>query len=329
MQPTTISQPILTQPVNIQPSTFTQSTITQPILTQPVTTTQQVFAQPVTSTIPVSNQPILETSMAQIGHEPVIQEPGIMPATDLMTPTNAIKSDFGKIKALEVLTFKEAELERTLNGRTTFATVGNLQVLYFPNFDRFVLSLNDWKYPLLRRIPIVSSGANMTGPIQYSLPTYNGFYTLRLHKVPHLEALQNLETILVENSKFSYLGTDNVLKRDLSPDDRFRGQSMVDPANPGLGQSIVDPTNPGVGSFEGSQAQYLPEASKPTNTLSRGQKIKRGFKMLGFKLTKGLSRKGKHNMNHLQQRDIDTIKRTSEITVPTHMYPRKEVKYIY
>lgn len=300
----TITQPINTIPTITQPIN-TIPTVTQPLNTIPITT------QPVT-TLPLSTQPVLEPSL-----DPYLQG-STTPTADILTDSAPIRSDFGKIKCLEVLTFKEAELERTLQGDTTFAAVGNLQVLYFPNFDRFVLSLNDWKYPLLRRVPITAVSNNLAGgPAQYTLPSFDGFYTLRLTRLPHLEALQNFETILASNSRFSYEGTENILGRGLSPDDRFRGQ--VEPMG-------SDPYVGSVGEIPPDMQMSTTSTLGGPTALTRGDRIKRGFKKVGYKLTKGLSTKGKHNLNHLQVRDLDSIKRTSEITVPTHLYPRREVE---
>jgi len=58
--------------------------------------------------------------------------------------------------------------------------------------------VNDWKYVLLRRIPIVSTEPTLGGSITYTLPTYNGFYTLTINKIVYAEALKNFETIIRE-----------------------------------------------------------------------------------------------------------------------------------
>ena len=233
-----------------------------------------------------------------------------------------IKTDFGKIKAVEVLTFKEAELERTLNGITTFGTVGVLQILYFANYDRFVLSLNDWKYALLKRLPVTGADNTGNGPVAYTFPTYNGFYTLTLPKVNHLEGLKNLETILINNTRFSYKGTENILRKSSgsigarSPDDRFRRLEMT----PGGTDENYDPI---------STSQYpssLDTIDAP-HQLSKGQRMKRGFKKFGFMFKKKMSRKEKNNLNNYQARDIDSIKKTNEIQAAIHHYPRREVNF--
>jgi hypothetical protein len=229
------------------------------------------------------------------------------------TQSTSVLHEFGKVKGIEILTFKDAELERTFCNETRFGSVGVLQVLYFANYDRFVLSLNGWKYVLLKRIPIVSEWQALSGPITFTLPTYKGFYTLRIDKVPHIEALNNFETILLNNSKFSYKGEcktmpSGLLSRGLlSPDDKFRGE--VDP--------LDEPEEPTTSS------QYEP--GKP-NPLKRGDKVKRGFKMIAHKLSKGLKRKGRHNLNLYQVRDLESMKQTTEVMASIHLFPRREVE---
>jgi hypothetical protein len=252
-----------------------------------------------------------------------MNDPALSPIMDdqvqrISSYQDPIKTDFGKIKAIEVLTFKEAELERTLNGLTTFGTVGVLQILYFANYDRFVLSLNDWKYALLKRLPVTGAESSGHGPISYTFPTYNGFYTLTLPKVNHLEGLKNLETILINNTRFSYKGTENILRNSTgarSPDDRFRRLEMT----PGADENY-DPI---------STSQYPSSFDTTTDaphSLSKGQRMKRGFKKFGFIFKRKMSRKEKNNLNNYQARDIDSIKKTNEIQAAIHHYPRREIE---
>ena len=86
---------------------------------------------------------------------------------------------------------------------------------------RYVLQLNDWRYPLLRRLPILADKDQM-GNRMYLLPGLNGFfYKLKIEGASN-EAIGNLETIFSNNSGFSIKGQDTSFKKtEVSPDDKF------------------------------------------------------------------------------------------------------------
>ena len=70
--------------------------------------------------------------------------------------------DFNDTKGIEILSFQKTELLLTKGGSTKFCDVGTLFVLYFPDYNRFVLSINNWTYALLKRIPVVGSTHTMS-----------------------------------------------------------------------------------------------------------------------------------------------------------------------
>jgi len=86
-----------------------------------------------------------------------------------------------------------------------------------------VLQLNDWRYPLLRRLPITALDKGELYSRTYLLPTLHGFtFVLRIERFPNIQALSNFETILVHNSQFSYHGEQLHPKRtEHSPDDKL------------------------------------------------------------------------------------------------------------
>jgi len=129
-----------------------------------------------------------------------------------------------KLKGYEVLYFEDAEIEKYKGSYESFGAVGHLSVLYFKEYNRFVLELNDWKYPLLRRLPIVlTSDKNNTSHRIYTFPASNGFtYQLKINSIPNHQALINFETILEHNSIFSVKGEDTTMRKlESSPDDKL------------------------------------------------------------------------------------------------------------
>jgi len=124
----------------------------------------------------------------------------------------------GTVKGVEVLFFEEAEVQKMKGDTTSFAAIGPLYVLYFKDYDRFVIQLNDWKYPLLRRLSITTTSDGL-----YVLPALNGFtFHLRINSIPSESILKNFETILMNNSRFSMKGQDAMLtKLEKSPDDKL------------------------------------------------------------------------------------------------------------
>jgi len=134
-----------------------------------------------------------------------------------------ITKDSSKVKGMEVLFFEEAQIEKIKGNSTSFAATGSLSVLYFSDYHRFVLQLNDWRYPLLRRLPVTALDKGELYSRTYLLPAPNGFtYVLKIEKFPNIQALSNFETVLVNNSQFSYHGEQlHPKKEEHSPDDKL------------------------------------------------------------------------------------------------------------
>lgn len=110
----------------------------------------------------------------------------------------------GTVKGFEVLYFEEAEVTKNRGGSPSFATFGPMSVLYFPHYGRYILQINDWRYPLLRRFS-VSSGGNGS----YTLPGPNGSsFDLKITKPG--QGLANLDALL-----------EGTRKLEASPDDKL------------------------------------------------------------------------------------------------------------
>jgi len=128
-----------------------------------------------------------------------------------------IQSESGMAKGTEILYFDNCEVRKFKGNSTSWASAGPLKVLYFKDYMRFVLELNDWKYPLLRRLPVTTAGQGQQR--SYTFPALNGFsYELRLSNVSGA-GLQNFETILSNCSNWSAQGVER--KLEASPEDKL------------------------------------------------------------------------------------------------------------
>lgn len=206
-----------------------------------------------------------------------------------------------EVKAIEVLSFPDVELQKNYDGKNKISGVGILSVLYFPDYNRFVLYLHNWSYALLKRIPIVASTRTLSDTRCYVFPSYTGHYILKLNKIPYVEALQNFETILKHNSQFSYEGEQQGFHhRETSPTDRF-----------------VE--------YEQHGDQYMERGGTQTGRLRGKEKIKKGFKKIASKLTSHYSSDQKNNLNLRQVMDYSQLKTSGLDASLTHPVGRRDV----
>ena len=201
--------------------------------------------------------------------------------------------------AIDVLTFDNVELLKKKNEKTSFSGIGTLHVLYFPDYGRFVLELNDWTYALLKRIPAIASLKKPAGSHFYVFPSYSGSYILKLPKTIRSEAIQNLGTILVNNTQFSY-------KED---------QSL------GSYRSSAVHTE-GMGS---NQETINRESVDHVGKLSGKEKIKRGFKKIASKFQPTYSVETRPNPNLIRVMDYTSLKSLSLNSGFICPYERKDV----
>lgn len=127
-----------------------------------------------------------------------------------------------KVQGVESLYFEDAQILKFKHDRISYASAGPLSVLYFKEYDRFVLKLNDWKFPLIKRLPILGMDHNKTGLKTYILPAANGFlYKLTIdHSTP--QAMLNFESILRSNSCFAIRGEEAPFRKiGDSPNDKL------------------------------------------------------------------------------------------------------------
>ncbi len=197
--------------------------------------------------------------------------------------------------AIDVLTFENVELLKKKNEKTSFSGIGTLRVLYFPDYGRFVMELNDWTYALLKRIPAVASTRKASGSHFYVFPSYSGSYILKLPKAVRSEAIQNLETILVNNTQFSYQ-EDQVLGSYRSSEERG-------------------------GSHQENQRESVDSVGK----LSGKEKIKRGFKRIASKFQGTYTVETRPNPNMIRVMDYTSLKSLSLNSGFICPYERKDV----
>jgi len=125
------------------------------------------------------------------------------------------------VKGNEILFFERAEVDKIKGDKTAFAAAGSLSILYFSDYNRYVLQLNDWRYPLLRRLPIIGEQDEMGGRT-YLMPALNGFFFRLRIEGANNQALGNLETIFSNNAGFSVKGQESAFRKlEASPEDKL------------------------------------------------------------------------------------------------------------
>jgi len=258
-----------------------------------------------------------------------------------------IFKDSSKLKGTEVLFFENVELEKSKSGTPSFASVGTLSVLYFKEFNRFILHLNDWRYPLMRRIPITSEGSEGSS-FTLNLPALNGFsYILRFPTITNSSAFSNFETILSNNS--GYTGKGGVSKKlEASPDDKL---SRNAPSSTGFVSNLMSGVSGVTHTFTEvihsgvDKAKHLAHSMKPgskglTSTKKRSnlsdiknknfkKEAHSTFKKDFFSTEEGLSKKfhelrsGNENLSKVME--FDSLRKTSDSHAPSMYLSRDEV----
>lgn len=128
-----------------------------------------------------------------------------------------------------MLFFEDAQLQRGKGDQSSLAASGPLSVLYFKEFNRFFLCLDDWVYPLMKRLPIMGMDkVDGSSSRVYCLPGQEGScWYLRVNCYGSPQALENLESILEDCSKFSWKGEVHKGKEQ-SPDDKLSRKNIKD-----------------------------------------------------------------------------------------------------
>jgi len=217
-----------------------------------------------------------------------------------------------KVQGMEVLFFDHVELTKNEVGSNSFLEMGTLRVLYFPEYDRFILVLGNWEYALLKRLTITSSSKTDLQTRTFTLQTYHGLHVLKINKIVHPEALQNFETILSYTTKFSYFGEDVLVRRnEVSPDASLLENPEEIETEPSSSKSSFLRTNP--------------EEGDPLS-LHGKERIKRGFAKMIDKLSGNYFQKiGEKNLFLTQIMNFEDMKDLAVEFAPKHFFGRKEV----
>ena len=239
----------------------------------------------------------------------------------------------GRVSGVEVLFFEEAELQKTKSTTTSFGAIGPLSVLYFSEYKRFVLQLNDWKFPLVRRLS--TSGQNGT----YTLPALNGFvYTLTIAN-GSAQALANFDTILSNNSNFSFeKGGAPIREVEKSPEDKVvRHQSKNTSAKEIISETIK-------GLVENVKVKAATMKTGTKNLTSTKKRIsQKDIKTKDFKTTAHSSfkkdffessekasqtflQRRRENSNLTQNREFEELKKTSKSNAPILYICREDIE---
>ncbi len=105
------------------------------------------------------------------------------------------------IKSLEVYDVKVYEVK---NQKLSVKTRGKLELLFLPEFDRFLLSLGSFRYVLSPNIFILASLNEKRAYRSYFFPGAKCHYILKLKTEPTAAVLGNLETIFASYSHLNY-----------------------------------------------------------------------------------------------------------------------------
>lgn len=252
-----------------------------------------------------------------------------------------ILKDSGKVKGLEILFFEDVEIEKIKGNCTSFASMGTLSVLYFKDYNRFMLQLNDWRYPLLRRLPIISSSKTETSFRTYILPGANGFsFQLRLHNIPNLQSLSNLETIFNSSSSFSFKGEEiNPLRKiENSPDDKLVRHLLKETGPKEVMTEMLKTATEKIK----VTAETLKMHTKNIKSTKKRMNLKdiknRNFKKMahsklkgdffktGEKLTEEFLMKRRTNLLLTQVRDFEMMRKMTEKDVPIFYEWKEEIE---
>ena len=233
----------------------------------------------------------------------------IQQRTDLDISTNLY------VQGMEILSFDRVELTKNEMGTNSFIELGTLRVIYFQEFDRFMLDLGDWEYILLKRFPVTSTSRTDMETRTYTFPTYNGVYALKINRIVSPEALQNFETILSFTTKFSYLGEDiPVRQNELSPD-----VSLIE--SPEQTESVISSTK---SSFSRKSA----EEDDPLK-LHGKERIKRSFAKFVDHLSGSHAKKTiEKNVFMTRVMNFEDMKKPNVEFAPISHFGRREVRIL-
>lgn len=236
----------------------------------------------------------------------------------------------GKLKGIEVLFFQDAELVKFRGSQNSFSAFGPLSVLYFREYSRFVLRLDGWLYPLMRRLNISSSSekGNLNSRT-YVLPAANGYsFRLTINKVDNSLAFDNFENILDSNSRFSIVGKDIPYRKlEPSPDDKLMRKALREKGP----KEIISQTLKQAFKKIENKAASLKSGTKNLTSTKKMTDVK-SIKTKNFQkdakskitdflgdaenISKEFLQLRKDNINLSESKDFDELRKTSDSKAP-------------
>jgi len=239
-------------------------------------------------------------------------------------------------RGTEVLYFENAELTKSKGDKNSFSTFGPLSVIYFKDFKRFVLQLNDWRYPLFRRVPITKEGNNHSP--SYILPGLGeASYKLSLSGLSNSEGLANFETILNHNANFSASGEENTLRRlEASPEDKlYRHTGPIRKESAGIASTISGALKSASGKVKGLTGSKGPAKKKRSvlkDIKARDFKadakstFKKNYFETSHKLSEEFLNRRKDNTNLSQVREFNELRNTADKTAAAFYIRKDEIE---
>ncbi len=237
----------------------------------------------------------------------------------------AFNFESGKIKGIEVLYFDEAEVQKMRGGKPIFAAMGPLTVLYFKDYHRFVLQLNDWRYPLMRRLNITGSDKNFTLP-----GSNNATFNLRILGNPNKDTLKNFETIMMNNSRLGGKALET------SPDDKLvrhkpKDTTLMDKVTETAKQIIekihdkTETIKTGTKHITSKKERtFLKDIKNKDFKKNAHTTFKKDFFESHQKMTNNFMNKRKENPNLTHAADFSELLKTNDNKAPVH-FVHKEV----
>lgn len=244
----------------------------------------------------------------------------------------------GKSQGIEVLYFEDAEISKNKGNDTSFAGFGGLSVLYFKDLNRFVLQLNDWRYPLLRKLNISSSSVkDDPSSRNYVLPAPNGFsYDLKINKVANSQAFENLNTIFDNNSRFSIFGKEIAYRKLEASPELSRRSLNTNPKEiiTETVKHVINKVQNTIATLKSGTANLNSRKKKleSKNILNKNfrkeakSRIQKDFLKSSEKLSNEFLQKRKQNANLSQTKSFDELKKTSDNDAPSLYICKEEVE---
>ena len=231
----------------------------------------------------------------------------------------AFNFESGKAKGVEVLFFEEAEVQKMRGTTPIFAAMGSLSVLYFKDYNRFVLQLNDWRYPLLRRLNI--SGSENS----FVLPGNNATFNLRILSNASQETLKNFETILMNNSRF---GGKTL---EASPEDKLARKTPKETATTDkvaeTAKNIVEAIKSKTSAKTSSKKRSnLKDIKNKDFQKDASSSFSKDFFESYRKITNKFLSKRRENPNMTHTVEFTDLVKTSDSKVPTHFIYKSELE---